>query len=202
MKIALTVILGLAAASTSAKAAVINFDSVSTAFFIDNVTDNNFVLARTDDGMATLAAGYNESYWRGNGTGRLLTFSNEGSTSGFTMSNISGDPFSLVSFDFANGYVNQDQPFASLTLTGLHAGGGTVSTTINNLSSGWTTATMPAGWTGLDSVKIVANGSVNRAVFDNIVVNGAASVPEGGSTLALLSLAAFGIGMLPRRLKG
>jgi|FLMP01.2.fsa_nt_emb hypothetical protein len=57
-----------------ASAAVIDFDSVTTRFWISDYSELDFEMARANDGMGTLAAGYNETYWRGNGTGRLLTW--------------------------------------------------------------------------------------------------------------------------------
>ena len=120
----------------------------------------------TDDGMGTLAGGYNESYWRGNGTGRLETWTNNSSTSGFTLSGAAS--FSVASIQVANGYVANNKPISSITITGTFVGGQTVTHTVNSGFSDWQTVNLPNTFTGLHSVTFRANGSNNRAVWDNI----------------------------------
>lgn len=186
--------------SGAVNASVITFDSVGTQFWIDSHSEDGFTFARNNDGMATLAAGYDENYWRGNGTGRLLSWSNQGGTSGFTMSNDAGDLFSLTGFDFGNGYVSGSSAVASVTLTGTYAGGATITETITNAVNGWTTVALGNSWSGLLSVDFVANGSNNRAVWDNLLVNEVADVPAPAS-LAVLGLGLFALGLVRKKSK-
>lgn len=180
----------------SANATVIDFDSVETVFWIDGAVDGDFDVDKTDDGLGTLAAGYNESYWRGNGTGRLLSWTNVGSTSGFTLARTDGVDFALESFDFGNGYVSGNEAVSSITLTGLLASGTTITESFANTVNGWTTIDMSSLWTDLVSVEFVALGADNRAVWDNISVDAAAPVSEP----AAISIFLFGLlGLVARK---
>ncbi len=172
----------------NANATVIDFDSVETAFFIDGVVDGDFDVEGTNDGLGTLAAGYREDYWRGNGTGRLLSWSNVGSVSGFVLERTDSVDFALGSFDYGNGYVAGNNSVSSITLTGSFANGSTITESFTNTVNGWTTIEMSSLWTDLVSVEFLAFGSNNRAVWDNISVD-AASIPEP----AILSIFLFGL---------
>ncbi len=172
----------------SANATVIDFDSVDTAFYIDGVEDGDFDVEGTYDGLGTLAAGFREDYWRGNATGRLLSWTNGGSTSGFTLERTDGVDFALESFDFGNGYVAGNNAVSSITLTGLLASGTTITESFANTVNGWTTIEMSSLWTDLVSVEFAAFGADNRAVWDNISVD-AAPVSEP----AVISIFLFGL---------
>jgi hypothetical protein len=188
-----SVILSAACLVNVANAGLIGFESVSDAFWIDGVVEDGFAINRTDDGLASLGASYTDSYWNGNGTGRLITWTNNGSTSGIEINTLNGDLFSLNSFEFGNGYVRGNSPVTSVTLTGLLSNGSIITDSFssfgnNNLSN---------AWVNLTSVKFIANGTSNRAYWDNIEVN-RVSVPEP-STLAIFALGM--IGLASRRFK-
>ncbi len=163
--------------SSFVQATIIDFDSVTTNFFIQGVIEGDFDVKKTDD-LGTLAAGYKESFFTGNGTGRLLSWSNYDSTSGFTLENNNNDLFSLESFNVSNGYVSGNNPVSTVDLTGMFADGSTISTSFIYSSSTWMTATLSSEWTGLQSVSFIANGPLSRTVWDNITVNETAPVPE------------------------
>jgi len=176
----------------AAQALVIDFDSVTTNFWIDSVQDSGFDVDRTDDGLGTLAGGYQESYWKGNGTGRLLSWTNIGNESGFTLEDQAGSSFSLNSFDFASGYVDGRSPVNSVTITGTTVGGTTLSETVAG-SGDWATVSFSSLWQNLASVEFTALGGNNRTVWDNIVIDDVfANVSEPG-TAALALLGVFGL---------
>jgi hypothetical protein len=180
----------------TAYATVLDFNSVSTQFWIDNYSESGFNFSRTfGDGMGTMADPV--SYWNGNGTGNLLTWTNIGSDSGFTLTSGSNQNFSLASFDYGNGYVAGNDNPTQFIVTGTTGLGGTVSAVIDHSGLGIGTYDFGTGWDNLTSVTFDAVGASNRAIFDNIVVN-AAQVPEP-ATLALLGLGLFGFAATRRR---
>jgi hypothetical protein len=183
-----------------ASAVTIDFDSFATDFWIDGITEDGYNVSRTDDGLGTLAAGYNEAYWTGNGTGRLLSWTNFGNnTSGFLLKSQNNDLFSLQSFEFSNGYVSGLDPVSQVILTGTFGIGGTISTTFNN-TGGWSTVSLSDSWIGLQSVEFRAYGVDNRAVWDNIVVNENKfdPVPEP-ATMLLFGLGILGLARVSRK---
>lgn len=181
------------ALSGFANASLIEFEDFSNNFNIDNYEEDGFTIKPTNDGLGILEAGYLENYWNGNGSGRLITWTNVGSESGFEISMLNGDLFSLLGFEFGNAYTSGDNFVSYVTLTGLLSNGSTITT--NFYTAG--TTTLSDDWLNLTSVKFIANGSDNRAYWDNIVVN-SVSVPEP-STLAIFVIGV--IGLSSRRLK-
>ena len=161
----------LACLSSVANAEIIGFDSVTTEFIIAGSNQGNFTVETRGGELGTLRGGYSEDFWRGNGTGRIITWTNTGNVSGFTLHSSYWDLFSLSSFDFGNGYVSGNQPVELLTLTGTLANGDEITQTFANNINGWTTISLSASWVDLQSVDFIANGLNNRAVWDNITVN-------------------------------
>lgn len=181
--------------SNMAGATVLNFNGVSNQFWINNYGESGFSFARSfGDGMGTLAVPV--SYWNGNGTGRLLTWSNIGNDSGFTLTNAANQNFSLASFEYGNGYVAGNANPTQFIVTGTYGTGGTITATIDHSVFGIYTYNFGAGWNNLSSVAFDAKGSNNRAVFDNINVN-SVQVPEPAS-IALLGLGLLGFAAVRR----
>jgi hypothetical protein len=190
--------LFLATSLQQASATIIDFNVVDPGFGnTTTTTQDGYTFTKSNDGMATVGAGIKASYWSGNGTGRLLSYTNSGSESGFTLADQGGSSFSLSSFDYANGYVSGLGEITSLNLTGVFSGGGTISQSILNDTSNWNTVFMSSAWSNLTAVSLIANGYKNRAMWDNIAVNEAfneavneAAVPEPSTTVLM------GLGML------
>lgn len=190
--------VGLFALVTTSQATTLNFDAAPSQFWITNYSEQgfNFSLA-VAEGMGTLGVDTSTEYWNGNGTGRLLTWSNQSAISGFSLTKVGGGSFSLAAFDFGNGYVSGNDDIESLTVTGYITGGGTITQEISHPRLGIFSYVFGDGWGALDSVVFSASGQDNRAIFDNIVVDGAA-VPEP-TTLALLGIGLAGLGFGKRK---
>ena len=167
----------LLAMSISASATTLDFNAVSESYYMSSYSEAGYNFTPTDD-MGSLSSSVPGTYWTGNGTGRLLTWTNSTSeTSGFTLSNTSGSFFSLNSFDFGNGYVSGLNPVTSLTLTGVFGGGATITEIFSNTTSAWSYISLSSLWQNLESVSFLAHGAGNRAVWDNIVLNEVSTVP-------------------------
>lgn len=191
----------LAVASNFALATVITFDSQPDQYFVPTVSEGGFTFSSNYDGFGT----NNDSLWPSNGTTHLMSWTNVGNASGFTMSE-SGSLFDINTFDFVGGYVNGNNPVSSLVIQGLLNGAVVFSDTFlsgvdfQNASS-YTTLSLE--YTGIDAVRFVAFGSDNRAQFDNFVVNEpiqSGAVPEPAS-LALLGIGLAGLGAIRRKQK-
>ncbi len=107
------------------------------------------------------------------------------------MALISGGAFSVQSFDA--GARNNSNGATSLLVTGQKLGGGTVSTTVNFNGQAFDTFNL-SSFTNLTSFSMLAQRGGNPAqfIFDNIVVNEAAAVPEPASIVFLgIALMAF-----------
>jgi hypothetical protein len=190
----------LACLSSIAHAEIIDFDSVTTEFSIDDSNQGNFSVVKNGGNLGTLRADFSEDFWRGNGTGRIVTWTNDDSTSGFTLHNSYWDLFSLASFDFGNGYVAGNQPVESVTLTGLLANGDEITQTFTNKINGWTTVSLSANWVDLQYVDFIANGINNRAIWDNITVNLIASPVPTPSVMLLLGSGLIGFLGMKRKM--
>lgn len=182
--------------STVTNAEVLNFDAQPEQYFVNSVVEGNYLLEGTYDGFGT----NNEGLWPSNGSMHLMSWTNIGDTSGFTLSNLSNDLFNIQSFDFASGYVGGSQPVDILNVTS-YLGGNLVNSVsflsgIDYLNYSSLT-TLNLGFTGIDTVRFEALGSSNRAIFDNVSVS---AVPEP-STYVLM-LAGLGlVGFMARRRK-
>ena len=115
-----------------------------------------------------------------------------------TLTQDSGDPFSLLSLDASNLGINEDEPVASpLQVVGNLVGGGTVMAALNLVEDTWTTFDL-SGFNDLLSVNIFAGDfpEVDLAM-DNLVI-AAASVPEP-STLMLMGIGLLGLAWIGQR---
>ncbi len=181
----------------SALATTLTFDSHPEQYFVPSVVEGGFTFS-TLDSLGT----NNDTLWPSDGTIHLMSWTNGGSLSGFTMTNTSNSAFSLQSFDFAGGYVSNKKPVNWLSVTGETFGGDTLTTTFNSGIdfSNYTTYTtlFLENYSNLSSVVFTAEGASNRAVFDNFVVDQAVVVPEA-ETYAMLVAGLSLIGLVARR---
>ena len=197
MKLSKLLACALFAVCGSSFAAVLEFNSPEQ-WWIDNYSEDGFNVTRSfGDGMGVLAGG--DGYWNTTGSSHLMTWTNIGSTSGFTLTKGDGGNFSLSSFDYGNGYVAGNQRPTSILVTGI-SGGNTLTSTISITDAGIYSYSFSSDWANLTSVSFAANGSGNRSIFDNIVVDAPSqnNVPEPAS-LALFGLGLAGLSFASRR---
>lgn len=199
-------LVGAVAFATPALAgpAVIDFeDNSSGVYFSSPIYSDGFVATgyADSDGSRPLGTNYAvDSVGPSNGTVHLDNWTNTGDVSGWTLTEAGGAAFSLSQFDFASGDPALGGPATGLTLTGMLVGGGTVTQTINLLSTNFTTYSVNANFQNLLSVTFEATGTNNRAAYDNIHVNEAGAVPEPASWAMMLG--GFGLtGAAMRRRK-
>ncbi len=190
----------IAVIAFNANAAVIDFNSQPEAYFVTPVHDSGYTFSSIADGFGT----NNNNLWPSNGSVHLMSWTNGGSTSGFTMTANDNAAFSLNSFQFGSGYIGSSNPVTSLVVSGTGGNGPfsqtfTSGTDYNNFGSGLTLLSMFAGYTATQYT-FTAFGGNNRAQFDNVEVNNVSPVPEP-ETYAML-LAGFGLmGAFARRRK-
>lgn len=113
------------------------------------------------------------------------------------ITDLSGNPFSLQSFDAGN---TLGRSGGLLTVTGIFNGGGSVVDTFTTASEVFTTFNLPATFTNLDSVTIQAQN--DSVAYDNVALNEAsASVPfEFSPTLGILAVGSiFSISRLRKK---
>lgn len=183
--------------ATPVAAEVVTFDSQSERFFVPSVTDGNYRFVATADGFGT----NNQNLWPSNGTMHLMSWTNQGSSSGFTMSSLDGSSFSLGSFLFGSGYVDGDRAATSLTVSGT----GGASNFTRTFTAGVDFAngqysTLDLGGLNATQFTFTASGLNNRASFDNFSVNAVAAVPEPGTwAMMLVGFGAVGASMRRRR---
>lgn len=192
--IALALGLGLTAA---AQATVITFDSAPNQYWINSYSEAGFTMSLGPaEGLGTIQESV--GYWNGNGTGRMLTWSNQSSVSGFSLTSSTNQLFSLNGFDFGNGYVAGNNDFDSITVTGINNLGNSLVAQIAHPGLGILSHQF-SNWTNLVSATFVAHGSNNRAIFDNIEVNGVAAIPEPETYAMLLAGLGLMAGVARRR---
>lgn len=140
-----------------------------------------------DIGLVSRVDGFGNT----NGTVSLISWNNDGATSGFSLSKSNASAFSLLSFDFANGYPNFNSAVSSIDVIGTLSGGGSVSQHFASTwgSTNFVNLTFNSAFSNLLTVDFIANGSQNRAIWDNIVVGEANKIPEP------TSMALFGLGL-------
>lgn len=197
MKLSKLLACALFAVCSSSFATVLDFNSPEQ-WWINNYSEDGFTVTRAfGDGMGVLAGG--DGYWNTTGSSHLMTWTNIGSVSGFTLTKNGGGIFNLNSFMYGNGYVSGLWNPTSILVTGI-SGVNTITSSINIGSTGIYTYNFGSEWTNLTSVSFAANGLGNRSIFDNIVVDGPVqnNVPEPAS-LALIGLGLAGLGVAGRR---
>ena len=174
---------------TSLTAATIDFEEITSGncrFIGTSFTSQGFLFTKgnaSSSGYFSCNAGV-----VGNNTSPGMIDANH--TSNPIMSLVGGGTFSVQSFDAGARFSNTA---TSLFVSGQKLGGGTVSTTLNFNGTVFETFNL-TGFTNLTSISWLGQGapSVSEFIFDNIVVNEAAAIPEPASFAFLaLALAAF-----------
>lgn len=204
---------GLACVSTVAGAAVVDFEDIV-------FPPGNPIATSTTSGGFLFTSNHlhlfsvpNSPGFAGNGTQFL---GHEGGFLGapITMAPVAGGTFSLSGFDGAETFVGNIEPTfpnaTAINVTGNLSGGGTVSVSfqLDGILDGaggvadFQNFVLPGTFTNLTSVIFsgsITGGSTNAGLmFDNLKIElGGADVPSP-APLALLGLAAAGLG-IPRR---
>ncbi|MEP4889935.1 MAG: PEP-CTERM sorting domain-containing protein [Aliiglaciecola sp.] len=192
-----TLVFGLLLNAGTASAAIINFNGgAESDFTIDELVTKNFIVTGISDGLGYLApdrigTDVSNPIFRGKNYS-LLTWTNSGFESGFTLATDNGDLFSLESFQSGNGYLDDSFAVSSLTLNGLLSDGSSISESFSSLGK----INLSTMWDNLVSVEFIAYGENNRAYWDSIRYERFAapvvSVPEP-STLLIFTLSLLAI---------
>lgn len=188
---------GFLAMSAPADAATITFNNQSTSYFVPSVKDSGYVFTSTADGL-----GVNDNYlWPTNGSMHLMSWTNIGSKSGFTMKAANGGAFSLSTFDFGGGYTSGSNAVSKVVVTGLNGS----SSFMREFKSGVDFAnsafsTLNLGGLTATQFTFTAYGASNRASFDNFTISapGAGGVPEPASWAMMIGGVALAGGALRR----
>jgi hypothetical protein len=186
----------LCSMALSANATIITFDAQPEQYFVSPIVEGDYVFTSNFDGFGT----NNNSLWPSNGTTHLMSWTNNGSSSGFSLT-FSMGLFNIQSFDFVGGYADGRDPVTSLIVTGW-LGGSLINSFTFNADSDFLNAssftTLNTIFTGIDAFKVEAIGAHNRAQYDNFVVSAATSVPEPAS-IALIGLGLVGLSLSRRK---
>ena len=103
----------------NAYATVLNFAAQPEAYSVSPIIEEGYTFNSTADGLGTNNAGL----WPSNGTMHLMSWTNGGGSSGFTLTANDNSVFSVTSFAFGSGYVNQSEPASSLVVSGTGGNG-------------------------------------------------------------------------------
>lgn len=162
-KLIKTIFMGLILNVGSASADIINFNVTESDFAVEQFESKDFIITSTSDGLGLVGPERDDSFFTGKGS-RLLSWSNSGSQSGFTLETDNSDIFSLESFQSGNGYVSGLNPVTSLTLNGLLFDGTTISEDFSSTGK----INLSSLWSDLVFVEFIAHGLDNRAYWDSI----------------------------------
>jgi|GEM_PF-2351503 len=187
----LTIVFLLLGIAGLANATVLDFDTQPQTYFESPIVEQGYTFTGTADGFGT----NDNDNWPSNGTTHLMSWTNVGTSSGFTLTANDNSIFSISSFAFGSGYIGAQDPVFSLTVTGT---GGDTSFNQTFTSGvdyqdhgpGLTILSLLGGHTA-SVYTFTAVGDHNRAIFDNITINeSSAPVPEPATMML------FGIGLL------
>lgn len=196
----------LGAVSTGAQAAVVTLDfneqPVGNCYFLGgSVTSQGVTMTKTGNTSGFFACN-NPGLIANNPTDKAMIDAN--ARSQFDMALQNGDAFDLQSFEAGTRTNSGATSMATgIRLTGLLAGGGSVTTDLMFSGTAWSTFSL-SGFDDVVKVSWLALGDsdFSQFLFDNVVLDNAptADVPEPGSLALVLAagLAAAGVGRRQR----
>ena len=199
LTIASVALLGLG--SVAAKAAIIDFnDNPNGVYWVPQVVSDGFTATEVNnEGGPPLGTNIAvDGSGISNGTVHLDSWTNNSSDSVWTLTQQGGGAFSLLSFDFGNGYPGGDATVSQLTLTGLTADNNTVTQIFDISQQDFQTLAVSSDFSDVVSVTFDAFGEGNRAAYDNIVVGDAVPTPEP-ATFTLLVAGVAGLRLIRRK---